>query len=151
MNRKDMPFALPRSLPTRLGQTLAHWRGLLRGGAETPFADDVSVSELRALAEDVVLLGVFQRPQRFRLDLAYAPDAPMIESDLLDRFVDEADLPAPLAFLQAQAAATVEALAPTYYERKSRGGEPGFGRLLLPAWGEGRVSLIVCALQILRS
>ena len=51
------------------------------------------------------------------------------------KFIDEVELGENFAFLRAQASATVEARAPTYYRCGSRGLSPGFARLLLPDVG----------------
>jgi hypothetical protein len=61
---------------------------------------------------------------------------------LSGKFIDEIDLPAPLRFLRAQASATVEVRAPTYY--KDAGGT---ARLLLPMWGDGSINLLLGAAQ----
>ncbi len=47
-----------------------------------------------------------------------------------------------LKFLRAQASATVEARAPTFY----RGA--GYARMLLPMWGDGRIGMLLGALDL---
>lgn len=141
------PFAVQAPLSPSLDRLLEYWRGLLRGEATVPFADDLNMAKVEALASEVFLLGVFEKPLRFRFDFARAPGAPVIETELLDRFADEAVLPTPLEFLLAQAPATVESMAPTFYEHRPHGAERGYGRLLLPTWGEGHVSTLLCGLE----
>jgi hypothetical protein len=120
-----------------------YWRGLLRGEATMPFADDIDMTKLRALADDVFVLGVFEKPERFRLELARSPRAPGLEA-LQGRFIDEADLPTPLEFLRAQAGATVESEGPTVHRQA---GEQAYARLLAPAWGEGQIRLLLGAVE----
>ncbi len=56
---------------------------------------------------------------------------------LLGLFLDDVDLPEVFALLRAQASATVELMRPTLHVT------PGGQRLLLPAWGEGEVRMLV--------
>jgi hypothetical protein len=147
MTHPATPFAITRPLTSRLQSVLDEWRSLLRGGAEIPFADDVVAPKLEAVCPDIFVLGVFEKPRRFRLDLARTPDAPNVDHALLGRFIDEVDLPAPMEFLRAQTEATVESMQPTFYEHAPHGAAPGYGRLLLPAWGEGKVSLVIGAVE----
>ncbi len=147
MLRQATPFAIDRPPPPRLAALLDYWRDLLRGEAETPFADDVDMVKAKALVSDLFILGVFEKPERFRVELAVTPSAPAIQADLLNRFIDDIDLPTPLEFLRAQADATVESLAPTLYDHRPKGGERGYARLLLPFWGEGQVKLLLGALE----
>src|SRR5690348_12772707 len=135
--RVQTPFAIDRPLSARLGAVLDDWRALLRGQAKVPFGDDVSPTKLESHCANLFLLGVFGRPQRFRLDLVRTPDAPEL-AELAGRFLDEVDLPSPMAFVRSQAEATVEAEAPTLFEQGARDGRP-YGRLLLPAWADGRI------------
>ncbi len=145
--RTATPFELAAPLSPALDRVLDYWRGLLRGEAAIPFADDLNLAKVEALADNVFLLGVFEKPQRFRLELAKTRDAPEIEQDLQDRFIDEVDLPTPLDFLPSQACAAVESMGPTCYEHRPKGAERGYGRLLLPTWGVGHVSLLLGAIE----
>ncbi len=141
------PFSLETPLSPSLDRLLEYWRGLLRGEATVPFADDVNLAKVEAKASDVFVLGVFEKPERFRLEVARTPAAPEVEAAVLGRFIDEVALPCPLEFLKAQASATVESMGPTFYEHRPKGAERGYGRLLLPAWGEGHVSLLLGAVE----
>jgi hypothetical protein len=139
---KSHPFPLPDSLPRDLAAVHAIWRGLRRGGNEMPFSDDLDPAALTKKAGQVLLLDVFDKPERFRFS-HFAGDLLLPqETALSGRFIDEVDLAAPLAFLRAQASATVEARAPTCYAHN------GAARLLLPLWGDGHVSLLLGAIQV---
>jgi hypothetical protein len=94
-----------------------------------------------------VVLGVFEKPERFRLDLAKTPHAPQVEGELQGRFLDEMELTNPLDYLRAQADATVESGGPTYYRHSPSGSERRYARLLLPMWGEGQIRLLLGAIE----
>ena len=147
MTRHVSPFPIEGPLSPSLDRALDYWRNLLRGGATVPFADDVDMGRVQELCGEVFVLGVFQKPERFRLELARTPHAPAVERELQDRFIDDVDLPTPLEFLRSQAAATTESMAPTFYEHRPRAAERGYGRLLLPFWGGGQVSLVLGAVE----
>lgn len=137
------PFAIETPLGPRLAAVLDYWRGLLRGEATMPFADDLDMTRVSALVDDVFVLGVFERPERFRLDLAHLRGAAAGEG-LQGRFIDELELPTPFEFLRAQADAAVESQAPTVHRQ---GGERAYARLLVPLWGEGQVRLLLGAVE----
>ncbi|MFI4936594.1 MAG: hypothetical protein ACHP7N_18460 [Caulobacterales bacterium] len=147
MTRHTTPFGIEAPLSPRLDRLLSYWRGLLRGEATIPFADDIDMAAAKGLCGETFLLGVFAKPERFRLELATTPSAPQVEADLVGRFIDEVDLPTPLEFLRAQADSTVESQAPTLYEHRPTGGEKSYGRLLLPGWGEGQVKMLLGAVE----
>ncbi len=143
----DIPFALDGVPGPRLGALIDYWRGLLRGEATMPFADDLDMAEVEAAVSDAFVLGVFERPLRFRLDLAATPNATAV-GDLAGRFLDEVDLPPALAYVRSQAEATVESGAPTLYRhRTSAGAQRPYARLLLPTWGEGHIKLLVGGIE----
>ena len=139
MTRQAPPFAL--DLSSRLEAVLGYWRGLRRGEAAIPFADDIDILAVQDLCADVFLLDVFDRPRRFRLALAHTPNAPHVEADLQGRFLDETDMPPPLELLLAQADAVVEVRAPTCHRERR------YVRLLLPAWGEGQIRQLLGAID----
>jgi len=134
----DNPFPLPASLGSDLARVFNYWRGLKRGGNDMPFWDDVKLSALPDLADTLVLVDVFAAPERFRLNTVGKKFG---DPSLHGKFIDETEFAGGLAFLRAQASATVEARAPTYY----RGG--GFARLLLPMWGDGRIGMLLGGLE----
>ena len=131
------PFAVDGPLAPPLARLLAYWEGLKRGQAEIPFWDDLSEVKIEASGAETFILDVFSQPERFRFnDLEVAP--PAVERDkLLGLFLDDVVLPEVFALLRAQASAATELMRPTLY----RAG--GLQRLLLPAWGEGQVRMLV--------
>ena len=140
------PFAVPARLSPDLERVRAYWRGLLRGAAEMPFWDDAKLSELPDLTERLLLIDVFQQPERFRL--ASVGDRVGGEG-LAGCFLDETALGRPLEFLRAQASATTESAAPTWFHFEGEGADAAqpYSRLLLPMWGDGRISMILAAVD----
>ena len=146
------PYPLPRKLEPVLGRVLTYWQRLERGEAAMPFADDLNLSALPKLAGRLMLIEALGRPVRFRC--AFAVVGKEIErrygGDLGGKFFDEIDAGPPLQFLLSQASATVESRVPTYYRQpalKGRGAraQPGYSRLLLPAWGNGAIDTLLAA------
>lgn len=136
------PYALPTRLSPELARVHAYWRGLLRGAAEMPFWDDAKLGDLPDLSDRLLLVDVFSPPERYRFaSLGKALSA----DDLAGRFLDETRLPSPFAFLRSQAAATVECAQPTFFKEEGELG--GYSRLLLPMWGEGRISMLLGAVD----
>ena len=144
---RHVPFEADAPLSPRLDAVLEFWRGLRRGQAELPFADDLDLAKSGELCPDLILLGVFEKPERFRLDLALTPHAPQVEADLQGKFLDELTLPPPLDYLRAQADAAVESAAPTCYRHSPAGAERRYARLVLPMWGEGQIKLLLVAIE----
>ena len=60
------------------------------------------------------------------------------------RFIDELVLSGPLEFLRSQCSAAVEARAPTFYRHESK---PAYARILLPMWGDGRIGMLLGAVE----
>lgn len=141
------PFPLPDSLSGELARVHGFWLALRRAGNAIPFWDDLNPSALGVGAGRVLLLDVFDRPERFRFSLADPNLVPSQEAALSGKFIDDVDLGESFAFLRAQASATVEARAPTYYRIGSRGLSPGFARLILPLWGDGRIGMLLGAVD----
>jgi len=133
------PYAVPSRLAPDLARVQAYWQGLLRGGAEMPFADDVNLTDLPDLADRLLLIDVFDRPERFRFN---SIGAGLAEPGLAGKFLDETLLAWPFAFLRTQCCATVESAAPTFLAQE---GPRPYARLLLPLWGEGRTGLLLGA------
>lgn len=131
------PFAVDGPLAPPLARLLAYWEGLKRGQAEIPFWDDLSEVKIEASGAETFILDVFSRPERFRFnDLEVA--APAADRDqLLGHFLDDVDLPEVFALLRGQASVATELMRPTLYQAG------GLQRLLLPAWGEGEVRMLV--------
>jgi hypothetical protein len=141
------PFPLPDSLSGELARVHAKWEYLRRAGNSIPFWDDLNPSAMSAERGRLLLLDVFDKPERFRFALADPQLVPSQEAGLSGKFIDEAELGENFAVLRAQASATVEARAPTYYRCGSRGLSPGFARLLLPMWGDGRIGMLLGGLD----
>jgi hypothetical protein len=129
------PFAVDGPLAPPLARLLTYWEGLRRGQAEIPFWDDLSEVKIEASGAETFILDVFSRPERFRIN-----DLEIAAADrerLLGLFLDDVDLPEVFALLRAQASTTAELMRPTLHR------VGGLQRLLLPAWGEGEVRMLV--------
>jgi hypothetical protein len=90
-----------------------------------------------------VLIDVFGRPERFRLNNV---GSELAREPLAGRFIDEIDLKPPFDLLRPQCCATVESAEPTDFRREAedRATAPRiYARLLLPLWGDGRVSMLL--------
>jgi hypothetical protein len=139
------PYAPPTRLSPDLARVHAYWRGLLRGTANMPFWDDAKLTDLPDLADQLLLVDVFDRPERFRIS---SVGKGLSLENVAGEFIDEVDLNSPLEFLRSQSSATVEAAAPTYYRREG-GDQPSlaraYSRLLLPMWGAGRIGMLLGA------
>jgi hypothetical protein len=144
------PFPLPRKLSPALASAYRHWKALIRAENAMPFSDDISLLRLGKLAPNLLLIDVFSAPQRFRFNHLGEKTIAKLGADMSGKFADELDLHEPLNYFLAQASATVEAAAPTIYAsspprpKKTRRG--GYSRILLPAWGNGRVDLLLGAI-----
>lgn len=147
MTKPANPFPLPDSLTGELARVHAKWEDLRRAGNAIPFWDDLNPAAMSAERGRLMLLDVFEKPERFRFALADPQLVPSQEAELSGKFIDETELGENFAFLRAQASATVEARAPTYYRCGSRGLSPGFARLLLPMWGDGRIGMLLGAIE----
>jgi hypothetical protein len=143
MAATSIPFALPQSIERNLARVLSHWEGLKRADNSMPFWDDLKPSALSDDADNLVLIDVFAKPERFRFNFLAAALTGRYGEALVGKFADDTDLREPFAYLRAQCSATVEAALPTYY--RSNGG--AFSRLLLPMWGDGQVRLLLGAVD----
>lgn len=140
------PFPLPRQLPSTLARIHQYWKKLIRAENPMPFSDDVNLGPIEKLSARVMLVDVFYGPQRFRFSTLGENIIGKLSRDLTGQFADEIKPAEPLNYFIAQASATIEAGAPTLYSAArgmSRGS--GYSRLLLPAWGNGRVNLLLGA------
>jgi len=141
------PFPLPRKLPPRLAIVLRYWKALIRAENMMPFSDDVNLSPLERLSAHLLLIDVFSGPQRFRFNHLGKNIITKLGTSPTGQFVDELKLTEPLNYLIAQASATVEAGAPTlYYAARKKTRRSRYSRILLPAWGNGRVDLLIGAI-----
>jgi hypothetical protein len=135
------PFPLPEKLPNLLAGVHHYWIDLIRAENEMPFADDVNLSRLPALAGNLFLVDVFLKPQRFRFNHLGDELIHRFGTNITGKFADEVELHGPFEFFIAQASATVEARAPTCYSSRR-----GYARMLLPTWGDGRIELLLGAI-----
>jgi hypothetical protein len=136
MTKSPHPFALPARLSSDLARALDYWNGLKRAENQVPFWDDVKLSALPGFEDRVMLIDVFESPQRFRLNTIGQDIGAWYGAEVVGKFMDELAAKGPLAYFAAQASATVEAAEPTYYQ-------DGFARLLLPLWGAGHVAMLL--------
>jgi hypothetical protein len=133
------PFPLA-DLEPDLEQLRAYWTSLIRGDNDMPFLDTFSPNALANLTKRLLVLDVFDKPNRFRYNGLLGADLEAkYGGDVRDLFVHETARRAPFDFLESQAEATVESARPTYY----RGTD--YSRLLLPMWADGRVGMLVGA------
>jgi len=136
------PYGLPARLSPDLARVLAYWRGLLRGAATMPFWDDAKLSDLPDLADRLFLVDVFPHPERFRFGLV---GEALNADEVAGLFLDEAKLRRPWEFLRSQCAAAAESAEPTFFQAK--GTEQPYSRLILPMWGDGRISMLLGAVD----
>lgn len=140
------PFPFPPVLKPALQRVMSYWESLKRAGNDMPFWDDVKLSALSDLSSQILLLDVFTAPERFRFNVIGQDFLPQASS-LQSKFLDEAALPGRLIFLRAQSSATVEASAPTFYSSNDSATQLAFSRILLPMWGDGRLSMLLGAVE----
>ena len=148
MTRATHPFALPAELPLDLDRVWGYWKSLKRGENKIPFSDDLKLSSLPDLADRLMLVDVFEGPQRFRFNSTGERIQRRYDGDLAGKFADEIDPRSPLQFFIAQASATIEAKAPTFFIDAATSNsrrEVGDARLLLPMWGNGRIEMMLGA------
>jgi hypothetical protein len=136
MTKPLRPFALPGKLTPELGRVRDYWSGLKRHQNKVPFWDDANLSGLPGLEGRLMLIDVFEKPQRFRLNTVGKDIRDWYGADIVHKFVDEIEAKGPVAYLIAQASATIEGAEPTYYR-------DSYIRLLLPMWGNGYISMLL--------
>jgi hypothetical protein len=132
------PYAVPAGLSPDLTRVMAYWRGLLRGSASIPFWDDARLSDLPDLKDRLFLIDVFDQPDRYRFGTV---GEALGGEGLEGRFLDETHLARPFEFLASQCAATMESVEPTFFRHAA--GDTSYSRLLLPMWGDGRLSMLL--------
>jgi hypothetical protein len=146
------PFPLPRTLDPQLSPVLAYWQSLRRSEAEMPFWDDLNPSALPYHSDRLMLIEASERPTRFRFAMAGEEIVARYGGDLMGKFVDEIEIRDPLRFIESQCSATIESRAPTYYRAASAMTNsptaPGYPRLLLPMWGDGRIGMLLGAIAV---
>jgi hypothetical protein len=68
MSSIPLPFAIPADLALSHRRVLDYWEGLKRGENSMPFWDDLKLTSLPDLADRLMLVDAFDKPQRFRLN-----------------------------------------------------------------------------------
>ena len=89
MPAPTQPFALPENLPSTLAPIYEYWKTLIRGENTMPFSDDVNLSQLSELSDNLILVDVFAEPQRFRFNYLGKQLVRQLGSNIKDRFADE--------------------------------------------------------------
>jgi hypothetical protein len=133
------PFPVP-VLSGEFEAVRLHWRSLIRGANDMPFWDDFAPSALGEESERCMLLDVFDKPPRFRFSGVVGPEIERrYGQSVRDMFCDEIETGPPFDYLNAQASATIESRAPTFFKAST------YSRLMLPMWGDGRIGMILAA------
>ena len=109
---------------------------------EMPFWDDLDLTTLHDFGGRLLLVGVFNKPGRFRLDIVGEDLTAAAGEQVAGLFTDEIRPSPPFDYLGAQISAAVEAAAPTYLESVLADGR-AYRRLRLPLWGDGRLSMVL--------
>lgn len=147
MTRENVPFSMPAKLDPDLDHIWIYWNSLKRGDSKIPFSDDLKLSSLSYLSNQLMLVDVFERPQRFRFSLVGKKVQEIYGSNFLGKFADEIDPGAPLNFFISQASATIEVRVPTFFSIHSdTKSEQAIGRVLFPMWGNGCIETILGAI-----
>ena len=136
-------FPLSGQLEPDLERIRAYWNGLKRGENNIPFWDDVKLSTQAPHADHIMMIGAFENPHRFRLDLVGEDVMRRYGAAITGKFTDEVDPHPPIDGLTDQCQATVERRAPTYFRHKAGGTR--YSRLILPLWGNGHVEMLIGA------
>jgi hypothetical protein len=135
------PFPLQGRLDPNLQSVVSFWKRLRRAENGMPFGDDLKFSDLSRLSAKPFVLTVFTLPERFRFEFL---DKSLGEAAVAGRFIDEISVNTSFSYLRAQSSATLEAAAPTFLLLNEDSGRR-FGRVLLPMWGSGQVSMLLGA------
>ena len=147
MTTAALPFPVPENLALEFVRVRNYWDSLKRGDASMPFWDDVNLSSLPDLSERLMLVDVFENPQRFRFNSIGQEIRAQYGAGLTSKFLDETEIKAPFDYLTAQSSATIEGKVPTYYagfsSERAGARQNFYGRLLLPMWGNGRIEMML--------
>lgn len=151
MKRPAIPYSVPKKIEPRLARVLAYWESLKRAENNMPFWDDVTMSSLPELADCLMLIKAFAKPERFRLQSVGQQLIDRYGEPVAGKFIDEMELRNPFEYLRSQCSATVESRAPTYYQHGPRNLENlrvagSYSRLLLPLWGDGHIGMVLGAM-----
>jgi hypothetical protein len=143
-------FAVPPVVEPVLARVRSYWEGLLRGGNKIPFWDDVRLSSLADLAKDTMMLDAFDNPLRFRFAIIGRHIEAQYGRSITGKFLDEVEERPPIERLHTQGIAAVKHQSPTYFhvDHSAPSGARSYSRLVLPLWGEGRVSMLLATIAI---
>lgn len=152
MKRPVVPFSLPRKIDPVLARVRAYWESLERGENKMPFWDDFEISSLPDLADKLMLIDVFEKPERFRLNSIGQQLTERYGETITGKFADEIESKNPFEYLTSQCSATIESRGPTYYQHgaaavQESGGPVLYSRLLLPMWGNGHIGMLLAAFE----
>ena len=115
MRSQDNPFPLSSQPKEIYDGVLRYWSNLKRGDNEIPFSDDLDPTQLAQWSEQLFLVEVFDMPQRFRFNAVGQLTKQLFGLNIVGKFLADLDVRTPLEFMSAQASATIEAGAPTYF------------------------------------
>ena len=147
------PYAMPSYLDHELAEILAYWEELKRRENDIPFWDDVHLTALREFSNTLMMIDVFEKPERFRFGVVGRAIVRRYGGDVESHFVDEIARRTPFEYLVSQCSATVQASAPTFYHHiAANAHEPdpskSYLRMLLPLWGEGHIAMLLGAVVL---
>jgi hypothetical protein len=146
VNEATVPYELSQQLHPSLRRVLSYWESLRRGENDMPFWDDVKLPALPDLIGKLMLIDVFADPERFRFGFVGEELSRWSKESVAGKFADEIEPHTPFDYLHSQCSATVEGRRPTFLHH--RPGEAGaFSRLLLPMWGDGRIGMLLGAVD----
>jgi hypothetical protein len=148
MSTTDNPYPPPEEITLTLRRVYAYWESLKRGGNSMPFWDDVNLSVIPDLGDGLLLIDVFERPERFRFNTVGQAYLGAGDRSLIHQFADEIQLPHRLRYLRSQASATVESCQPTFYRNGGAQSDRPYSRLLMPMWGNGYVGMLLGSLEL---
>lgn len=152
MKRPVVPFSVPRKIDPDITRVRAYWESLKRGDNKIPFWDDFQTASLPDISDRLILIDVFEQPERFRFNSVGQQLTERYGETITHKFIDELELKKPLEYLPSQCSATVESRVPTFYQhgadegRKSQG-PASYSRLLLPMWGNGHIGMLLGAFE----
>jgi hypothetical protein len=116
-----------------------------------PFSDDVDLSMLKRYSSNLLLVEVISTSNRFRFSHLGGKIIVKFGADVTGKFADEVERREPFNYFIAQASTGIEAAAPTLYSSKSPSAQKthrssGYLRIILPAWGNGHINLLLGAI-----
>ncbi len=140
--------ALAGRMEADLVQVEDYWQKLKRGGNSIPFSDDIKLTSLSGVEQNILLIEVFYDPVRFRVDIAGSWIEQQYGGRLAGKFLDELRLRTLLEGLAQQCTAALETRGPSYCPNVSSSDQtkPGYARLVLPCWGDGHINTLLAAI-----